>query len=437
MSLAEKTTSAILFFNEPVQTDIFRQLERNHKMFNFRFPKQNKTGEEQKKLFLDYITKNFYPATEYKLEALYLGYSGFHPLPEGLTEKMIEDHEQLQHLKVVALCSRGINKVPAEYLKEKFGCVVQNYDDSELYVANDVADCGMFHVLESFRKFSYQQNKLREVLHSDDTRGHLRGDAANELRFCFGHELKIVDDDGVVVSAEENKEKEKEDEKENEKKENEKEKKEDQKEKKENEKGLTEKDKPKTEVLEYMYTTSPMHKKVLILGFGKIGQTLAKKLKYGLSMDVYYSTRSGENTTDKSFAEFKYYQWGKWTDELSQFDCIVLCLPLSPQTKHLVDEEFLLNCSRFEKGNLNHLSLVNLGRGLLIDWAKIPKNFIKSRIRHIGLDVFYAEPVLTRECDDLTSANSSVTPHIGSSTFEVFNRSSEFCLNLILKTLKN
>lgn len=420
MSLSEKTTSAILFFNEPVQTDIFRELERNHKMFNFRFSKKNNTGEEQKQLFLDYITKNFYPATEYKLEALYLGYSGFHPLPEGLTEQMIDSHEQLQHLKVVALCSRGINKVPAEYLKNKFGCVVENYDDSELYVANDVADCGMYHVLESFRKFSYQQNKLREVLHSDDTRGHLRGDTENELRFCFGHELKIIDDDDVDASTEESKEKESENEN-----------------KEEKEKGVAKEEKPKTEVLEYMYTTSPMHKKALILGFGKIGQTLARKLKYGLSMDVYYSTRSGENTTDKSLAEFKYYQWGKWTEELSQFDCIVLCLPLSPQTKHLVDEEFLLNCSRFEKGNLNHLSLVNLGRGLLIDWAKIPKNFIKSRIRHVGLDVFYAEPVLTRECDDLTAANSSVTPHIGSSTFEVFNRSSEFCLNLILKTLKN
>ncbi|OBA26309.1 NAD(P)-binding protein, partial [Hanseniaspora valbyensis NRRL Y-1626] len=286
-------------------------------------------------------------------------------------------------LKVITFCSRGISHVPVDYLNEKYGCIIKNYDDSELYVANDVADCGMFHVLESFRKFSYQQSKLREVLDSIATRGYLRGDDENELSFCFGHELKIVNKD----------------------------------------------------VLEYMYTNSPMHKKALILGFGKIGQTLAKKLKYGLSMNVSYSTRSGKNTTDKDVAEFEYYPWGQWNEKLSQFDCIILCLPLSPQTKHIIDEQFLLNCSRFEKGNLNHLCLVNLGRGLLIDWSGIPKNFIKSRIRHVGLDVFYAEPKLTRECADLTLANSSVTPHIGSSTFEVYNRSSEFCLDLIKKTL--
>lgn len=426
MSVVEQTTSAILFFNEPVQTDIFHELEKKHKMFNFRFPKQGKTPQQQEDLFLDFITKNFYPTTEHKLEALYLGYSGLIPLPEGLTKKIIEDHEQLQYLKIITFCSRGISHVPVDYLNEKYGCIIKNYDDSELYVANDVADCGMFHVLESFRKFSYQQSKLREVLDSIATRGYLRGDNENELSFCFGHELKIVNKDGATEPIEENEEEEEEQgnketglEKEGDK----------------NETGLEKEEKPKTEVLEYMYTNSPMHKKALILGFGKIGQTLAKKLKYGLSMNVSYSTRSGKNTTDKDVAEFEYYPWGQWNEELSQFDCIILCLPLSPQTKHIIDEQFLLNCSRFEKGNLNHLCLVNLGRGLLIDWSGIPKNFIKSRIRHVGLDVFYAEPKLTRECDDLTLANSSVTPHIGSSTFEVYNRSSEFCLDLIKKIL--
>lgn len=413
MSVADNPTSAILFFNEPVQTDIFHELERDYKIFNFRFAKKGKTGEEQEKTFLDYVKTNFYPTTKYKLEALYLGYSGFVHLPHGLTEKMVEETDQLKYLKVVTLCSRGINNLPVEYLTKNYGCVVENYDDSELYVANDVADCGMFHVLEAFRKFSYQQNKLREIVHSEATRGYLRGDAEDELKFCFGHELKILDETGAAKTEEKS------------------------------ETGLTKseekpetEEKPKIDVLEYMYTYSPMHKKALILGFGKIGQSLAKKLKYGLSMDVYYSTRSGKNTAEKDFEAYNFYPWGQWTDDLSQFDCIILCLPLSPQTKHIIDEQFLLNCSRYEKGNLNHLSIINLGRGMLIDWQNIPNNFIKSKIRHVGLDVFYAEPMLTRECDDLTTANSTITPHIGSSTFEVYNRSSEFCLELIKKTLK-
>ncbi|XBW36527.1 hypothetical protein QEN19_002103 [Hanseniaspora menglaensis] len=414
MSVSQKTKSAILFLSEPVHTDLYEELVSKYQIFNFRFAKKGKSREEQQEKFLEYVSKNFYPATKHKLDALYLGYAGFAPLPAGLTIEMIENNQQLQYLKVVVMCSRGINNVPYDYLTKNMGAVVQNYDDSELYVANDVADCGVYHVLESFRKFSYQQSKLREVLHSDGARGHLRGDAEDELRFCFGHELKVIDDDGTLKSQDEVKTSET-----NEGK----------------EKNRPVQKKETTDVYEYMYTISPMNKKALILGFGNIGQTLAKKLKYGLSMDVYYSTRSGKNTLDKSMDEFSYYPWGEWTENLSQFDCIILCLPLSPQTKHIVDEKFLLNCARFKQGNLNHLSLVNLGRGMLIDWANIPKDFIKTKIRHVGLDVFYAEPLLTRECDDLTISNSTITPHIGSSTFEVFNRSSEFCLDVIKKHL--
>ena len=418
MSVTEETIPAILFLNEAVKTDLYFDLEKKYGMFDFRFAKKGKTPVEQQRDFLSYIEQNFYPATKYKLEGLYLGYSGFHPMGDGLTEELIIKYQQLQFLKVVTLCSRGIAKVCVDFLEEKYNTVVKNYDDNESYVANDVADCALYHVLEGFRKFSYQQNKLREVLHSDITRGYLRGDAEDELKFCFGHEIKLLEqekEDITYVRKEDP----------------------DLNQEIEVLKIDSEKTEKPVDVLQYMYTTSPMHKKALILGYGKIGQQIAKKLKYGLSMDVSYSTRSGKKTDveDSLLNDVKYYPWGNWDSNLSQFDAIILCLPLSQDTKHLIDESFLKKCSRHEEDNLNHLTLVNLGRGMLIDWENIPKSFIKNKIRHVGLDVFYAEPTLTKECDHLNDINSSVTPHIGSSTFEVFNRSSEFCLDLIKKVL--
>ena len=38
---------------------------------------------------------------------------------------------------------------------------------------------------------------------------------------------------------------------------------------------------------------SPTNKNVLILGFGSIGQTIGRRLKFGLDMNVYYYKRSG------------------------------------------------------------------------------------------------------------------------------------------------
>ncbi|CAI8503090.1 hypothetical protein ACO0OL_003069 [Hanseniaspora opuntiae] len=414
----DKTVPAILFLNEPVKTDLYNSLEKKYGIFNFRFAKRDKTPAEQQRDFLNYIEQNFYPSTKYKLEALYLGYSGFHPMGDGLTEELIIKYQQLQFLKVATLCSRGINKICVDYLKEKYNTVIKNYDDSELYVANDVADCAMYHVLEGFRKFSYQQEKLRDVLHSDLTRGVLRGDQEDELKFCFGHELQLLTEqkEEITINKQHN---------------------DDLNQDLEYLEITSETTEQPVDVAQYMYTSSPMNKKALVMGYGKIGQKVALKLKYGLSMDVSYTTRSGEKQdVESALKEIKYFPWGNWNDDLSQFDAIVLCLPLSPETKHLIDEDFLKKCSRNEDDNLNHLTLVNLGRGMLIDWENIPEDLIKDKIRHVGLDVFYKEPALTKECDNLNQMNSSITPHIGSSTFEVFNRSSEFCLKLIKDTLE-
>ncbi|KAL6931597.1 uncharacterized protein HGUI_01402 [Hanseniaspora guilliermondii] len=412
----DHTVPAVLFLNEPVKTDLYKSLEKKYGMFNFRFAKKEKTPSEQQRDFLNYIEQNFYPSTEYKLEALYLGYSGFHPMGDGLTEELIIKYQQLQFLKVITLCSRGIDKVCVDYLQEKYNTVIKNYDDNESYVANDVADCAMYHVLEGFRKFSYQQGKLRDILHSEITRGYLRGDQENELKFCFGHELQLLTEqkNEIIINEQQN----------------------DLNQSLEYLEIKNETTEQPVDVIQYMYTNSPMNKKALIMGYGKIGQRVALKLKYGLSMDVSYTTRSGErDEVEDSLRDIKYYPWGNWNDDLSQFDAIVLCLPLSQQTKHLINDDFLKKCSRDQNDNLNHLTLVNLGRGMLIDWENIPEYLVKDRIRHIGLDVFYNEPALTKECDNLNEMNSSITPHIGSSTFEVFNRSSEFCLNLIKDTL--
>ncbi|KAL6940524.1 hypothetical protein ACO0QE_004428 [Hanseniaspora vineae] len=364
---------AILFMDTPEFTTTYEELKSKFLLVSYSFPKSLKKDEEKKKDFIEFVDTHFDYTNGIELVGMYLGYRAFLTLDEGLTEELIMASTNLQHLQIVTLCSRGINKLPVEYFEAK-GIVLTNYDDAENYVANDVADCAMWHVMEGFRKFSFQQHLFKKFDNTLDARSKIRGDAILNETFAFGHELSHH-----------------------------------------NSKAL-----------------SPMNKKVLVLGFGKIAQTLCLKLKLGLSMDVYYSTRSGESAEGMKLG-LKYFPWKQCRypskdkskkPALDMFDCIVNCLPGNKDTMHLINEAFLQSCCP-----LNKLILVNVGRGNLFDLQVIKDH--AQDFRHLGLDVFYGEPLI-HERPHMQYENSSMTPHIGSSTDSCFVGASEYCLQKLL-----
>jgi phosphoglycerate dehydrogenase-like enzyme len=70
----------------------------------------------------------------------------------------------------------------------------------------------------------------------------------------------------------------------------------------------------------------------------------------------------------------------------SRSDHLVLCLPLTPQTHHLVDERLLAACKP-------HLHLVNVGRGELVDQPALLRALDAGAIAAATLDVVTPEPL--------------------------------------------
>ncbi len=94
-------------------------------------------------------------------------------------------------------------------------------------------------------------------------------------------------------------------------------------------------------------------------------------------------------------------------DLLRQSDHVMLVLPYSPATHHLIGER--------ELGLMKPTAtLVNIARGGIVDDAALARALQSRRIAAAGLDVYENEPALHPEL--LRVPNIALTPHIGSAT---------------------
>jgi gluconate 2-dehydrogenase len=145
------------------------------------------------------------------------------------------------------------------------------------------------------------------------------------------------------------------------------------------------------------------HATLGILGMGRIGQAIARRAA-GFEMKVLYHnrTRIAPDVEKKLNATFV----GK--DELlRQSDFVVLQVPYSPETHHLIGarELALMKPTAI---------LINSTRGGVVDDAALIAALQSGVIRAAGLDVFENEPRLNP--DFLKLDNAVLMPHIGSST---------------------
>lgn len=140
-----------------------------------------------------------------------------------------------------------------------------------------------------------------------------------------------------------------------------------------------------------------------ILGFGRIGQAVARRAK-GFDMNVIYWNRSKKPEAEQAI-EATYHEL---EDVLKQADFLVIMLPFAPELKYLIGAEEL-------KLMKHDAILVNTARGGLVDEAALYEALKEGRLGAAGLDVFEQEPVPT-DHPLLTLSNVEVAPHIGSST---------------------
>ena len=164
----------------------------------------------------------------------------------------------------------------------------------------------------------------------------------------------------------------------------------------------------------YDYVGIDLQGKTLgILGLGRIGSTLAKRVK-AFDMKIVYHNRKRISKTREKALGIKYVSQEKL---MSQSDVISIHVPHTPQTDKLFD-------SKIFKKMKKTAFLINTARGKIINEKDLVSALKKKEIAGAGLDVFESEPIGANH--PLTKiSNAVLAPHIGSSTKETREKMAE------------
>jgi len=148
-----------------------------------------------------------------------------------------------------------------------------------------------------------------------------------------------------------------------------------------------------------------------IVGFGRIGQAVARRAE-GFGMTILHSARSGGVPLEEL---------------LERADFVTLHCPLTPETRHLIDDAAL---RRMKPTAL----LVNTARGPIVDAAALGRALRERAIGGAALDVTDPEP-LPADHPLLRAPNLLVVPHIGSATVRTRHKMTEIAVDNLLAAL--
>ncbi|RVC47466.1 dehydrogenase, partial [Mesorhizobium sp. M4B.F.Ca.ET.088.02.2.1] len=148
-------------------------------------------------------------------------------------------------------------------------------------------------------------------------------------------------------------------------------------------------------------------KTIGIVGLGAVGQAVGHIAAHGFELNVVATTRSMRPAPDKvGFLSI---------DALvEQSDIVVLCCPLTPETRGLISRERI---SRMKPNAL----LINVSRGPVVDDDALIEALRKGSIGGAALDVFATQP-LPPNHPYFGFDNVIVTPHMAGITEESMMR---------------
>lgn len=160
-------------------------------------------------------------------------------------------------------------------------------------------------------------------------------------------------------------------------------------------------------------------KTIAIIGLGSIGRRIAGLAKaFGMRVIGTVSKPRKIRYVDRVFGP------SHLNDCIGQADFVVLSVPLTERTHHIVDKERL---EVMKEGAF----LVNIGRGKLVDEAALIEALRSKRIAGAALDVFEIEP-LPSESPLWEMDNVSVTPHYSGMAENLWQKvGHRFCENAI------
>lgn len=144
-------------------------------------------------------------------------------------------------------------------------------------------------------------------------------------------------------------------------------------------------------------------KRLGVIGMGRIGQAVAKRAHFGFGMQVSYAARSPKILDVPALPL-------PLPDLLAQSDFVVLAVPATPETRHLIGAAELALMPP-------HAHLINVARGDVVDEAALIEALARGRIGGAGLDVYEREPLVPPALRGLE--NVTLLPHLGTATEEV------------------
>jgi D-3-phosphoglycerate dehydrogenase len=154
-------------------------------------------------------------------------------------------------------------------------------------------------------------------------------------------------------------------------------------------------------------------KKLGIVGLGKIGSEVAKRMQsFGMEVFAYDPFTTKEHASDMNIELVD-------IDELlGNVDFLSVHTPLTEKTKGLVS---LKNADKLKKG----IRLVNCARGGIYEEADLPKLIDDGVVGGVALDVYSQEPPNEELYKVLEHPGIICTPHLGASTEEAQEKVAE------------
>ena len=148
--------------------------------------------------------------------------------------------------------------------------------------------------------------------------------------------------------------------------------------------------------------------RVLLLGMGAIGSLIKPRLE-AFDMTVVPVRRSGADGALKP---------GEWREKLGEFDWVVLAVPSTPETRHMVGA---MELARMRPNGV----LVNVSRGDVVDQDALVEALKEQKIEAALLDVTEPEP-LPEDHPLWALDNAQVTMHLSArSQTKMFQRSAD------------
>lgn len=153
-----------------------------------------------------------------------------------------------------------------------------------------------------------------------------------------------------------------------------------------------------------------------VIGYGFMGRSFAKKLA-GFDVNVIAYDKYKTGFSDAYAKEVSMEEIVKHSDVIS------LHVPLTNETRQMVDEEYLLH---FRKP----IFLINTARGEVVSTKAVLSAIQNNKILGAGLDVLEVEKFPALGTQDwytelISSGKIILTPHVGGWTFESYRKISE------------